>query len=163
MALTYELRDDDLTPPPSLLARLGEACAERQERGAAFGAKSSLIAWLRFCANEIQTQGRPEGPPPEAVNRRASADALRFILYFEFRSRTAPPCNQWGNPLSDRVSYALSWDPLNVSRARHDEITEEIEFSAKRGLSGDQHQYVSRALEPRRSTPPPRRDSHGRR
>jgi hypothetical protein len=49
--------------------------------------RRSLIAWRRFCAGELQTQGRPERPPPEAVR-------LRRILEFEVRQRLAPPSKQ---------------------------------------------------------------------
>jgi len=63
-------------------ARPGPAACEP---GADFSASSSLLAWRRLCARGIRTQGRPEGPPPEAVLR---------ILDFEFLSRFAPPSKQ---------------------------------------------------------------------
>ena len=98
----------------------------------------SLMAWGRFCAREISTQGRPEGPPPEAVraigrrktpvsrraigrrktpvSRRAIGRrktpvfrrAMPRILDLKFPSRPAPPSHQWRHPTG--VSYVLGQD-----------------------------------------------------
>jgi len=62
--------------------------------------RRSLIAWRRFCAGELQTQGRPERPPPEAVRQRpfvrtaVLSNGLWRILDFELLSRSAPPSKQ---------------------------------------------------------------------
>src|SRR5580692_9173632 len=55
-----------------------------------------------ICARGIRTQGWSFGPPPEA------ASALRSSLTSNSSRAHAPPCKQWGDPLSFIVSYVMN-------------------------------------------------------
>jgi len=80
--------------------------------GAGLSASPSLIAWRRLCARGIRTQGRPEGPPAEAVLR---------ILDFAFLSRPLRQANKEGPcnpPPSSRCAFSGSETRISACLSR---------------------------------------------
>src|SRR5271169_603772 len=70
------------------------AIVTTHSQSAGHSAKSPLIAWPPFCLRGIRTQGRPKGPPPEAVPIARCVQWAMGIPDFEFLSGTVWPCNQ---------------------------------------------------------------------